>query len=44
VNREFRDFLDDYGGADPRIVYDTVAIFVPELIAALPGVIAREDQ
>lgn len=34
----------DYGGADPRIVYDTVTIFVPELIAALPGVIAQADQ
>jgi uncharacterized protein with HEPN domain len=31
----------NYAGADPRVIYDTIKIAVPELIANLPAVIAR---
>lgn len=30
----------NYDGADPRIVYDTATVFLPELLALLPTVIA----
>lgn len=33
----------NYDGADPRIVYDTVTLFLPGLIDALPAVIADVD-
>jgi uncharacterized protein with HEPN domain len=34
----------NYDGTDPRIVYDTAMIFVPELLRKLPEAIAKADQ
>jgi uncharacterized protein with HEPN domain len=36
--------IHNYDAADPRIVYDTVTISLPELIAALPIAIAAADE
>ncbi len=34
----------NYGGADPRIVYDTAPLFLPNLIALLPAIIADAGE
>ncbi len=34
----------NYDGADPRIVYDTATVFLPQLIARLPAVIASVED
>ena len=34
----------NYDGTDPRIIYDTVTIFIPELLRKLPEAIAKADR
>ncbi len=34
----------DYVGTNPRVIYDTATIFVPDLIAKLPAVVAELDR
>jgi uncharacterized protein with HEPN domain len=36
--------VHNYDGADPRIIYDTIKIAIPDLIAKLPPVIARAGR
>jgi uncharacterized protein with HEPN domain len=33
--------IHNYDGADPRVIYDTIKIALPDLIANLPSVIAK---
>jgi|GEM_PF-4774880 Protein of unknown function DUF86. len=34
----------DYAGTNPRVIYDTVALFLPELVARLRAVIAGMED
>jgi uncharacterized protein with HEPN domain len=34
----------DYIGTNPRVIYDTATIFVPDLMVKLPAVVAEMDE
>ena len=34
----------DYFGANPRVIYDTATVFLPDFVAKLPAVIAEAER